>query len=285
MAQRDNKRPDVPTSELPGADLRRERDELLSQFSGMPRLSDDLARHHEHLVQRVRQLEEENAALRAQIETDTAIRELVDKIEGLEREKAELKAKVEESEASGSEFGQRVQQFEEEFANLANLFVASTQLHSCLTPRGVMRRVKDVLAQLIGAECYVVYMSNPDRTELVPIASEGVTANELGPLNPVTGRLKSALDSGAVGMVDGKDPSRGTSEDPAVLIPLCLEERVVGLAVIHRTLEQKRRFDTVDIELFKLLGQQAATALVSASLYANADRRVPGLEAFMDLSV
>jgi cell division septum initiation protein DivIVA len=284
MTKGDDKR-SMPTSELPGTDLRRERDEILSHFTGSPRFSDDLSRHHEQLLQRVRQLEEENAALRAHVEADSAIRDLVQKIEVLEREKEELKAKVEQSEASGSEFGQRVQQFEEEFANLANLFVASTQLHSCLSPRGVMRRVKDVLAQLIGAECYVVYMTNPDRSELVPIASEGVTANELGPLYPVTDRLKTALDSGTVGMLEGMDPSQGSGNEPAALVPLCLEERVVGLAVIHRTLEQKRRFETVDLELFKLLGQQAATALVSASLYSNADRRVPGLEAFMDLSV
>ena len=36
--------------------------------------------------------------------------------------------------------------------------------------------------------------------------------------------------------------------------------------------------------LFKLLGQQAASALVSASLFAR-EGRLPGLEAFLDLNV
>ena len=56
-------------------------------------------------------------------------------------------------------------------------------------------------------------------------------------------------------------------------------------AAIFSTLSQKNRFDAVDFELFRLLGQHAAAALVSASLFAQADRRLPGLEAFLDLSV
>ena len=68
---------------------------------------------------------------------------------------------------------------ESEFANLANLFVASNQLHASLSPRGVTRRIKEVLAQLVGAERYCMYFSNPDRTELVPIAFEGVPGDAL----------------------------------------------------------------------------------------------------------
>ena len=58
-----------------------------------------------------------------------------------------------------------------------------------------------------------------------------------------------------------------------------------SVIAIFSTLAQKKRFDTVDFELFKLLGQHAAAALVSASLFAHTDRKLPGLEAFLDLSV
>jgi hypothetical protein len=60
---------------------------------------------------------------------------------------------------------------------------------------------------------------------------------------------------------------------------------VVGVIAIFATLAQKRKFDTIDFELFKLLGQHAAAALVAASLFAQAERKLPGLEAFLDLSV
>ncbi|MEP7051583.1 MAG: diguanylate phosphodiesterase, partial [Pseudomonadota bacterium] len=64
-----------------------------------------------------------------------------------------------------------------------------------------------------------------------------------------------------------------------------VDDRVVGTIAIFSTLAQKNKFDTVDFELFKLLGQHAAQALVAASLFAQADQKLPGLEAFLDLSV
>jgi len=44
------------------------------------------------------------------------------------------------------------------------------------------------------------------------------------------------------------------------------------------------KFSTVDFELFKLLGQHAAAALMSSGLFAQAERKLPGPEAFGDLS-
>jgi hypothetical protein len=81
------------------------------------------------------------------------------------------------------------------------------------------------------------------------------------------------------------DPSKGNPERPAAIIPLSVDDKTVGAIAIFSTLTQKRRFDTIDFELFKLLGQHAAAALVSASLFVQAERKLPGLEAFLDLSV
>ena len=81
------------------------------------------------------------------------------------------------------------------------------------------------------------------------------------------------------------DPSKGTIAAPAAILPLTVDDQAVGVIAIFSTLSQKTRFDTIDFELFKLLGQHAAAALVGASLFAQAERKVPGLEAFIDLSV
>jgi hypothetical protein len=40
---------------------------------------------------------------------------------------------------------------------------------------------------------------------------------------------------------------------------------------------------SIDRELFKLLGAQAAPALVNARLFTDAGRKVPGIQAFVDL--
>jgi putative methionine-R-sulfoxide reductase with GAF domain len=240
---------------------------------------------YERLIGHLRALENENAKLRAAVETNSAVRELLAKIERLEREKEELVHKFREVEASTGGFSERFQEIEMELGNLANLLVASRQLHASLSPRGVMRRVKEVLAQLVGAERYAIYFANADRSSLVPIASEGLKGEELANCPTSGGILGEVFSSGRSLIVDDTDPSQGTLSNPPAVLPLTVDEKTVGVIVVYSTLAQKTRFDTVDYELFNLLGTQAAWALVSATLFAAAEHRLPGLEAFVDLSV
>jgi hypothetical protein len=271
-------------SDAPGPDLRSESDLFLKKFSRGAKLTEEFVREVELLQDRLRVLEAENAGLRAKVEADEAIRDLLAKIDRLESEKRELLSRFHRVEEVNSEFTARVQEVESEFANLANLFVASNQLHSSLSPRGVTRRIKEVLAQLVGAERYCMYLANSDSTELVPIAYEGVAGSSLTPVKIADSELGEALLKGAASVSD-HDPTQGSITRPAAIIPLTVDEKTVGVIAIFSTLAQKKRFDTVDFELFKLLGQHAAAALVSASLFAHTDRKLPGLEAFLDLSV
>jgi len=271
-------------SDAPGTDLRSESNLLLKKFSRGAKLTEEFVREVELLQDRLRVLEAENAGLRAKVEADEAIRDLLAKIDRLESEKRDLLSRFHRVEEVNSEFTARVQEIESEFANLANLFVASNQLHSSLSPRGVTRRIKEVLAQLVGAERYCMYLANSDATELIPIAYEGVAGSALTPVKIADSELGEALVKGAASVSD-HDPTQGSITRPAAIIPLTVDEKTVGVIAIFSTLAQKKRFDTVDFELFKLLGQHAAAALVSASLFAHTDRKLPGLEAFLDLSV
>jgi predicted nuclease with TOPRIM domain len=279
-------RPKRPTtSSSPPPDLRKERDEFLQQFSKGSRLSEEFVAEFERLRDRLGELETENMQLRAKVEAENAIRELLDKIEQLENEKSELLSRTREAEAATNQFSARFDEIESEFANLANLFVASNQIHGSLSPRGVIRRIKEVLAQLVGAESYCIYLISQDRSELVPIASEGVRGEELGPRPAGEGALGEVFVSGEARVDEECDPSQGSLQRPVAVLPLSVDDQVVGVIGIFSTLSQKRRFDTIDFELFKLLGQHAASALISASLFVQAERRMPGLEAFLDLSV
>jgi GAF domain-containing protein len=272
-------------SDAPPPDLRRERDELLHNISKGPRIAEEVAREHERLDARLRELETENASLRAKVEADSAVRELLEKIEALEADKRELLSRFHAAEAASTEVSARVQEIEAEFASLANLFVASNQLHASLSPRGVMRRIKEVLAQLVGAERYCLYLATPDKHELVPVAFEGVSGDKVAAVGVEAGPLGEVFRRGEAVVNEERDPRQGTHEAPAAVIPLSVDEQRVGVIAIFSTLSQKASFDTIDFELFKLLGQHAAHALVSASLFSRADKQLPGLEAFTDLSV
>ena len=239
---------------------------------------------HAEIVARVAALETENMKLRTNAEAQVAIQELMDQLRRLELERDDLRARMEQAEKLSKEFGQRFADFEQEFANLANLYVASSQLHSTMSPRTVTRRIKEILAQLVGAESYGVYLANAERTELVPIASEGIPADVLTPIGVDDGIVGRAFRSGGVSICEG-DPSRGSFQEPAAVIPLSVDDGVVGVVAVFATLVQKTEFESVDHELFHLLARHAAAALVSASLFVASGKKIPGLEAFIDLSV
>jgi hypothetical protein len=268
-----------PDSDPP--DLNREREELLRNFPRGGRLGEEL----DSLRLRLDELERENTRLRSRLETDDAIRRLLARIESLEAEKSALLSRTRDAEAETSELDERFRQVELEFSNMANLFVASNQLHSSMSPRRVTRRIKEILAQLVGAECYCMYLTTADGRELVPVASEGIGTVDLVPLAADDGRFVDAMRMNVTVYEENCDPSQGTLEKPAVVIPLTIDDHVVGAISIFSTLAQKTSLATVDFELFRLLGQHAAAALVAATLFVHAEQKIPGLEAFLDLSV
>ena len=229
-------------SDSPAPDLKSERDRFVKSFT---RGSDEVIHDYERMLERLGALEAENANLRAQVAADRAVRD-------------DLLSRTTRAEAITNQFTTRVQEVESEFSNLANLYVASNQLHSSLSPRGVTRRIKEVLAQLVGAERYSMYLANQDGTELVPIASEGVPGGELLPVQVAGTRLGDVLIKGEAAVDEDGDPSRGGVDRPAAVIPLVVDERVVGVIAIFSTLAQKKRFDPVDFELFRLLGQRSS---------------------------
>lgn len=273
------------TPSTPPPDLMKERDEVLQSFSRGARLTEQFVAEYTRMRDRVIELESDNARLRAQLEADDAMARLLHKVESLEHERKDLLSRTAKAEEAQNQFDERFNEVEGEFASLANLYVASNQLHGSLSPRGVVRRVKEILAQLVGAESYAVYLSSSDSKELVPIASEGVPGGKL-----VTLRLNESVIGKVViegkAKIDDERPSNDLSfENPLVIIPLIVDETTVGAIAIFATLEQKPRFSHTDFELFKLLGQHAASALVGASLFDQASRSLPGAEAFRDLSV
>jgi hypothetical protein len=270
-------------SDAPGPDLSLEREQFLKTFSKGAQLSREFVEEYEGLQRRLQELQAENSRLRAVVEADDAIRSLIRKIDALELEKRELLSHYRRVEELTSDFNARVREMEDDFANLANLFVASSSLHSSLSPRAVTRRIKEVLEQLVGAERFGVYLSSSDGRRLTPVTVAGFGASEPSPEALSMGRVGEVARSGVAHIDDEADPSVGTVEKPPAVFPLQIDDNIVGVVAIFNSFAQKTKFSTVDFELFKLLGQHAAAALMSSGLYAQADRKLPGPEAFGDL--
>lgn len=267
-------------SDAPPPDLSKERDELLHNLTKGSQLTKDILHAYDDLKSQVLMLQTENARLRATVEADDAIKKLIEKIERLERDKDQLLSRVHQAETARSQYPS-IAELEAELSNFANLHVAANCLHSTLSPRGVARRLKEVLEQLVGVESYVLYLCTEPQ-HLVPIAAEGLRPEE-DVKQPVAPRVNDVVSSGVSSILDDVDPSQGRLDNPPVLIPLSIDDTVVGVLAIVRSLAHKRQLTNVDFDLFKLLGLHAAAAFMAAGLYAITGRALPRAEAFSSL--
>jgi prefoldin subunit 5 len=263
------------TSDAP-VDLAREREAFVRTFlrKGVE-LTEGLLAENQELQAQIARLQAENARMRAQIASDDAIRELLRTVERLEREKEELLSRADELERRRSSHEGRSAEIEQELNDLANLYVASFQLHASLVPRRVLRHVKELLGQLIGARAFVIYALDPGGRTVSPVGWEGIAETELGPIEVGAGKIGEACATGLTAVRDDGPLGEGGLGDPLAVVPLLVEGRPVGAIAVLSLLEQKQGWATVDTELFHLLGAHAAPALVAASLYG----RAPQVEA------
>jgi len=275
------------------AGLKMQRDTFVHTFFKKgAEFTEELLRENERLRKHAIELESDNARLRAQLASDEAIRELLRTVDQLEKEKQTLLSHVHEAEANSSRYSSRHQEMEEELSNLANLYIASYQLHSTLRLGTVVKHLRELLAQLVGARSHAYYVASPERTELVPIASDGVSLSQLsrvivGAQSDPSGRRGAARIVERVfltGVPHITEPgAHGAVDEPVACVPMRMDDDVIGVIVVFSLLEQKQHFVQVDYEFFKMLGAHAATALMGALLFANAEGKLPSLEALHNL--
>ena len=147
-----------------------------------------------------------------------------------------------------------------------------------------MRQIRELLAQLLGARAYAIFMVGENGNTLIPISFDGVRPDQLAPIPVGEGPIGGVFSSGTSAIEEG-DLDSCSVEKPAACVPLRLEDRVIGAVAIFSTFEQKTRFLPVDYELFKLLAAHAASAMISARLFSEGGGRVPAIDAFLDLGV
>jgi hypothetical protein len=268
-------------------ELQRQRDSFVHTFFKRgAEFTDELLRENERIRHQLVELESDNAKLRAQLASDEAIRDLLRTVEQLEREKKTLLGHIRETEALSSRVSARQQEMEDELASLAHLYVATYQLHSTLRLPRVVKHLKDLLQQLVGARDSAFYMATPERDALVRIAFDGLPLGaERIPVGPGDGAgdpLETAYLTG-VARIETGALAGASLEQPAAVVPMHFDSQVVGVLVVYRVFEQKDRFVPVDFELFKLLGAHGATALAASLLFHAADGRLPDLAPFRDL--
>lgn len=213
--------------------------------------------------------------------------ELLHENERLRSRLAELEGKVEELKQQNVDFSTRYAEVEEQNNSLANLYVATYQLHSTLDFKEVLEIVKEIIINLVGAESFAILLLDEKTNELRSIAFEGedvVPGIEKVSLRIGEGLLGNVAESGqSYYVIDDVHAGQDSVERPIAAVPLKIKEHVIGLIAIYKLLQQKTSFTAVDYELFALLAAHAATAIFSSKLYSQSERKLNTIQSFLDL--
>jgi nitrate/nitrite-specific signal transduction histidine kinase len=183
------------------------------------------------------------------------------------------------------DFAKKYVEIEEQNTSLANLYVASYQLHSTLDFAEVVRIVVEIVINLIGAEKLGVFLFDEETERLECVAHEGLTENERRSIivgQGLQGKV-AALGESYYITDEGKQRKAEKQDEPIACIPLKIRDRLIGVISIYRLLRQKDGFTSIDFKLFDLLAGHAATALYSSRLYALSERKLKTVRSFLDL--
>ncbi len=263
-------------------------EEFLNLFKKGSEFTQELLKENEKLRYKIVRLETENEELKRQLKSDSLISSLQRRIRELEEEKEKILERLREIEEENRDFAQKYVEIEEENNSLANLYVASYQLHATLEFKEVLQTIVEIVINLIGGEIFGIFLYDEKNGTLNLVAGEGLDEVAVAPIKVGEGVIGAAVASGEVYINQELLIKRSEDidpENPLVVIPLQIEsqKKLVGAIVIYRLLVQKTAFDKVDEELFTLLAGHAATAIFSARLYAESERKLTTFQSFIEL--
>lgn len=210
------------------------------------RLNDASLRYAQELLVENERLRVTNATLASENES------LREQLETLRGERVALQTRMQSAEEESRRYATDYARVEQQSNNLTNLYVASYRLHSTLDRAEVLEAIKEIVVNLIGSEEFGVFQLD-ESAALRLVTSFGIdeSAWAEAPAGSLPARVAA---SGDMHLSDG-------SGEFLAVVPLRLDDRVVGVVAIFRLLPHKPELEDLDHELLDLLGAQAGAAL------------------------
>lgn len=190
-----------------------------------------------------------------------------------EEERKVLEQTVTELRAEQQQFLERYVGLEEQNSALTTLYVACQSLHSSLDRAQILLTAREIIANLIGCEEYVLFSVAPDGG-LCQLDCFGLDPEAYKKLPPGAGIIGRTVTTGEI--CQNNDGGSGATESEAnltVCIPLKRNGTVTGAIALFRLLPQKFEIQSLDRELFRLLQTHLAHALYCSELQQCADSK------------
>ncbi|MBI4851886.1 MAG: GAF domain-containing protein [Acidobacteria bacterium] len=181
----------------------------------------------------------------------------------LQKELENIKQEISKADTESHDYYTRYLELEEQNETLANLYVTISRLHSTLQFNEVIEIIKEIIINLVGSESFIILWLDEQAKQFQMIAGEGEPLNQQKTFSLGQNVISKAAQSGEIyiSMADNN------SQDPIACIPLKAFGRVVGVIVIYHLLAHKPTFSQTDFELFSLMAEHAASAIVTSMIF------------------
>ncbi len=193
-----------------------------------------------------------------------------------------LVVQVEQLSEANARLSSDYSELERQNSNYLSLYVASSQIHATLVYEDVLRIIKEVVINLIGADRFAIYVVDRASYEIRREACEG-QLDDADAVIPLADNLLSRVAQNGTLALEVQESDLPSGDTPLAVLPLTVGDNTVGLVVLFRLLVQKEGFDAFDMELFALLTAHAATALYSSVQYRRLERKAQTLQGLLDL--
>lgn len=253
---------------------------LTEVFASGRRLAEELHEENLRLRARIAQLE---AAIERSSSSETGALALTAATERqTNSEIPEPVVKLAELELHHQELLQDHADLERQNSNYLSLYVASSQIHATLVFEEVLRNIKEILINLVGADIFAIYVYEDSGRRFRRAALDG-NLDPADEIIPFGDNLVSQIVRSGSLCLQVPDADLPSGQQPIAILPLMIGSQPIGVVIVFRLLVQKETFDAFDLELFDLLAAHAATALMSSFKYQRLERKVLTLQGLLDL--
>jgi hypothetical protein len=275
---------DTPKKRKDPADLFTKGKEFFDMYSRVEEFTQEVMEENAKLQARINELVTERERVLSDGVNTPEEEELVRKLNLIKKEKQDILNRYHTVEEENKDFEQRYRDIEMENNNLANLYVASYQLHSTLDLTEVLEIITEIIINLIGAQTFGIMMLNEKRGELEPIKAEGMPLEGLPAVKVGEGIIGGVAGGGETYYRESYDRDAPLDvSHPLVCVALTINDEVIGVIVVYQLLSQKEKLVKIDYDLFGLLAAHAATAIFSSKLYGDSVRKQETIKGFIDL--
>jgi GAF domain-containing protein len=194
-----------------------------------------------------------------------------------EERSSELMKRSTELEESMREMEQLLARTERQAAQLANLYVATYQLHASLETSDVRAAVADIAVNLLGAEEFSIWVRDEDGR--LARAPESGTHIGKSSDKAVYGGGDALMDACLADPRPQFGPIDGSKA--AAAVPFTAQGEVVGVLLVNRFLGHKAGLSAEDHELLDLMAAHAASALLAARAFGVTQRKLQAYEGLL----